>query len=79
MSGYYCRDCDAIKPLFVVWSTASGPAWRSPVSGPFRSIPSWPVTAIWGFRFPDTPKHPLASALEHVAQRLLDSLDRETR
>ena len=44
MSGYYCRDCNAIKPLFV--SPGRHRAWRSPASGPSRSIPSLHGTAI---------------------------------
>ena len=46
MSGYYCRDCNAIKPLFV--SPGSHRSWRSPASGPSRSIPSLHGTAIGG-------------------------------
>ena len=44
MSGYYCRDCNAIKPLFD--SPRSSRAWKSPASGLFHSIPSWHGTAI---------------------------------
>ena len=50
MSGYYCRDCNAIKPLFdSPESSGVSPessAWRSPASGPSHSIPSLPGTAI---------------------------------
>ena len=51
MSGYYCRDCNAIKPLFCSSPDPSTPlgqprAWRSPASGPSRSIPSLHGTAI---------------------------------
>ena len=45
MSGYYCRDCNAIKPLFV---SPEASAWRSPASGPSRSIPSSHGIAIAG-------------------------------
>ena len=44
MSGYYCRDCNAIKPLFA--HPSSHRAWRSPASGPSPSIPSLHGTAI---------------------------------
>ena len=57
MSGYYCRDCDAIKPLFAS-PDASG--LRSPASGPSHSIPSSHGTAIGGPLSRNYPKHPLA-------------------
>ena len=44
MSGYYCRDCDAIKPLFA--SPEGARAWTSHASGPSRSIRSSRGTAI---------------------------------
>ena len=49
MSGYYCRDCNAIKPLFDAPAPPKrlregGPdqqsRWRYHASGPFHSIPS---------------------------------------
>ena len=48
MSGYYCRDCNAIKPLFV---SPNLQLWRSPASVPCRSILSWRGTAIREFRW----------------------------
>ncbi len=59
MSGYYCRDCNAIKPLFDLTRHAVE-AWRFPASGPFRSIPSWHGTAIGGSLSRNCPKHPSA-------------------
>ena len=58
MSGYYCRDCNAIKPLFA--STRADRTWRFPASGPSRSIPSWHGTAIGVSLSRNCPKHPLA-------------------
>ena len=59
MSGYYCRDCNAIKPLFD--SPASETAGLEiPCLGTFRSIRSLHVTAIWGSRSRICPKHPWA-------------------
>ena len=58
MSGYYCRDCNAIKPLFV--SPDSHRAWTSPASGPSHSIPSLRGTAIGGSLSRNCPKHPSA-------------------
>ena len=45
MSGYYCRDCNAIKPLFV---SPESPTLEIPCLGTVPSIPSWRGTAIWG-------------------------------
>ena len=70
MSGYYCRDCNAIKPLFV--SPGAPRAWRSPASGPSPSIPSWRGTAIGGSLSTDLPETPVGRALDHVAQQLLE-------
>ena len=67
MSGYYCRDCNAIKPLFAFDSAAerprSGRAWtsRSPASGPSHSIPSLRGTAIEGSLSRNCRKHLLAA------------------
>ena len=74
MSGYYCRDCDAIKPLFGS-STERGSDWRSRASGPcpIRSRCSR-NTAIGGSRSRNCPNAGWP-ALEHVAQQLLDSLE----
>ena len=76
MSGYYCRDCDAIKPLFP--SADAVGASRSPASGPSPSIPSWPGTAIAGIPLDDLPATPVGRALDDVAQRLLESLESTT-
>ena len=47
MSGYYCRDCNAIKPLFV--SPECRPTSGSRASGQCHSIPSWRGTATAEF------------------------------
>ena len=61
MSGYYCRDCNAIKPLFVAGlRLAAHRIWRSPASGPCRSIPSLRGTAIGGSLSRNCPTHPSA-------------------
>ena len=73
MSGYYCRDCNAIKPLFDL--TRVFRAWRSPASGPSHSIPSSHGTAIAGSLSRTLPETPVGRALDHVAQQLLDSLE----
>ena len=49
MSGYYCRDCNAIKPLFDSSEPLPiGSLGRSLASGPSRSIPSSHGIAISG-------------------------------
>ena len=62
MSGYYCRDCNAIKPLFVSPEPrlSAGLGWKSPASGPSRSIPSLRGTAIGGSLSRNCPTHPWA-------------------
>ena len=57
MSGYYCRDCNAIKPLF---SHPSYQTSRSPASGLSHSIPSLHNTAIGGSLSRNCPNHPWA-------------------
>ncbi len=84
MSGYYCRDCNAIKPLFD--SSTSGP--RTGDSSPAVSsnlpipclgaVPFDPELARHcdsGMPLADLPDTPVGRALEHVAQQLLDSLE----
>ena len=73
MSGYYCRDCNAIKPLFPSTRPPDGLAqdgcrlggvprtenhpWTSRASGRCRSIPSWHGTVTPGFLSRTCPKH----------------------
>ena len=112
MSGYYCRDCNAIKPLFVspdsVSSDQSPPRLRRagleiPCLGTVPFDPELARHCDWGIplaELPNTPVPPhraekraagtpapphraenraagtpVGRALEHVAQRLLDSLE----
>jgi len=77
MSGYYCHGCDAIKPLFIS-PPPSGLGIRC-----LGTVPFDPELA----RHCDTgtpvaePETLVGRALEHVAQRLLDTLeiDKEPR
>jgi ATP-binding protein involved in chromosome partitioning len=72
MSGYYCRDCNAIKPLFA-----------SPVQTPLEipclgTVPFDPELARHcdrGIPLAELPDTPVGRALDHVAQQLLDSLE----
>ncbi len=76
MSGYYCRDCNAVKPLFVSPET-------SPLGIPcLGTVPFDPELARHcdlGIPFAELSETPVGRALDHVAQQLLDSLDREPR
>jgi ATP-binding protein involved in chromosome partitioning len=79
MSGYYCRDCNAIKPLFV-----------SPE--PFDAVQNLEIPCLGTVPFdPELARHcdqgiplaelhetPVGRAMEHVAQQLLDSLELST-
>jgi Mrp family chromosome partitioning ATPase len=76
MSGYYCRDCNAIKPLFVS-SDESG--LEIPCLGTVPFDPELARHCDLGIPFADRPETPVGRALKHIAQQLLDSLDREPR
>jgi ATP-binding protein involved in chromosome partitioning len=83
MSGYYCRDCNALKPLF-----ASPEPLDTPRGGPvgleipcLGTVPFDPELARHcdrGIPLAELPDTPVGRALEHVAQQLLDSLDSTT-
>ena len=72
MSGYYCRDCNAIKPLFAS-SEINGPRDPVPRDHPIRSRAGTALRS--GMPLADLPDTPVGRALDHVAQHLLDSLD----
>jgi ATP-binding protein involved in chromosome partitioning len=89
MSGYYCRDCNAIKPLFVSpdqppprlrrSAEASAKAEPSGLEVPcLGTIPFDPELARHcdrGIPLAELPETPVGRALGHVAQQLLDSLE----
>ena len=78
MSGYYCRDCKAIKPLFVS-AEASAQAESSGLEIPcLGTVPFDPELARHcdrGIPLAQLPETPVGCALAHVAQQLLDSLE----
>ena len=82
MSGYYCRDCNAIKPLFVSPAEASAKAEQSRLEIPcLGTVPFDPELARHcdrGIPLAELPDTPVGLALEHVAQHLLDSLESTT-
>jgi ATP-binding protein involved in chromosome partitioning len=80
MSGYYCRDCNAIKPLFASPEPFDGAdGGRSGLGIPcLGTVPFDPELARQcdrGFPLAEPPDTLVGRALEHVAQQLLDSLE----
>ena len=79
MSGYYCRDCDAIKPLFASTTPASrSAAWRIPCLGTVPFDPELARHCDRGIPLADLPDTPVGRALDQVAQQLLDRLESAT-
>jgi ATP-binding protein involved in chromosome partitioning len=76
MSGYYCRDCKAIKPLFV---SPEGSGLEIPCLGTVPFDPELARHCDEGLPLSELPETPVGRALDHVAQELLTSLDREER
>jgi ATP-binding protein involved in chromosome partitioning len=81
MSGYYCRDCNAIKPLFaspdpVDGAQAAGPPGLGiPCLGTVPFDPELARHCDQGIPLAELPGTPVGRALEHIAQQLLDSLE----
>ena len=74
MSGYYCRDCQAIKPLF----GSSGPEPASlgiPCLGTVPFDPELARHCDTGATLAELPATPVGLALEQVAQQLVDRLE----
>jgi ATP-binding protein involved in chromosome partitioning len=84
MSGYYCRDCNAIKPLFVSpepfddvdLGRPSG--LGIPCLGAVPFDPELARHCDRGVPLAELPDTPVGRALEGVAQRLLDTLESTT-
>jgi ATP-binding protein involved in chromosome partitioning len=72
MSGYYCRDCDAIKPLF---DSPESVSLGIPCLGTVPFDPELARHCDMGIPLAGMPASPVGRALERVAQRLLDSLE----
>jgi len=79
MSGYYCRDCNAIKPLFPsplddAPNTPGTPRLEIPCLG---TVPFDPVLARHcdgGIPYEELPDAPVRRALDSVAKQLLEKL-----
>jgi ATP-binding protein involved in chromosome partitioning len=79
MSGYYCRDCNAIKPLFVSpGQPPPGAGLEIPCLGTVPFDPELARHCDQGIPLAELPDTPVGRALEHVAQQLLDSLESTT-
>jgi ATP-binding protein involved in chromosome partitioning len=74
MSGYYCRDCNEIKPLFV---SPDDSGLEIPCLGTVPFDPELARHCDMGILLAELPATPVGRALEHVALQLLDALDRE--
>ena len=74
MSGYYCRDCDAIRPLFV---SPESSGLGIPCLGTVPFDPELARQCDLGTSFAGLRETPAGRALDQIAQRLLDDLDRE--
>jgi ATP-binding protein involved in chromosome partitioning len=74
MSGYYCRDCNAIKPLF---ASPDDSRLEIPCLGTVPFDAELARHCDMGIPFAGLPATPVARALDDVALRLLDALDRE--
>jgi hypothetical protein len=72
MSGYYCRDCDAIKPLF---DSPDVSGLEIPCLGTVPFDPELARHCDRGTPLAEMADTPVGRALEHVAQQLLNSLE----
>jgi ATP-binding protein involved in chromosome partitioning len=73
MSGYYCRECDAVRPLFI----SRQPAELSiPCLGTVPFDPELARHCDLGIPCAGLRETPVGQALDSIAQRLLDGLER---
>jgi len=72
MSGYYCRDCNAVKPLFAPPEPSK---LEIPCLGTVPFDPELARNCDLGISVAEMPETPVGRALDHVAQQLLDTLE----
>jgi ATP-binding protein involved in chromosome partitioning len=81
MSGYFCRECNAIKPLFGA-PEPPGTDRPSPLNIPrLGTVPFDPELARLcdtGHALSELPETPVARAVAEVAERLMDTLESTT-
>jgi ATP-binding protein involved in chromosome partitioning len=81
MSGYYCRDCNAVKPLFPSTRPLRGlaqggsPELHVACLGSVPFDPELARQCDQGIPLAGGDESPVSVALEQIAQRRLDSLD----
>jgi ATP-binding protein involved in chromosome partitioning len=75
MSGYYCRDCNAIKPLF---DSADNAGLEIPCLGTVPFDPELARHCDRGTSLAELPSTPVGRALDQVAQQLLERLESTT-
>ena len=75
MRGYYCRDCNEIKPLF---ASAESSDLAIPCLGTIPFDPELARNCDQGIALSELPHTPVGRALDDIAQRLLDSLESTT-
>jgi hypothetical protein len=75
MSGYYCRDCNAIKPLFA----SDDSRLRIPCLGSVPFDPELARHCDLGTPFTALRETPVGIALDGIAQRLFDDLENTTQ
>jgi ATP-binding protein involved in chromosome partitioning len=71
MSGYFCRDCNTIKPLF----ESDGADLGLPCLGTVPFDPELARHCDLGKPFTDLRDSPAGQALDRIAQRLVDALE----
>jgi ATP-binding protein involved in chromosome partitioning len=72
MSGYYCRDCNAIKPLFV---SPEPTGLGIPCLGTIPFDPELARHCDMGIAFTALSETPVGRSLEQIAQRFVESLE----
>jgi ATP-binding protein involved in chromosome partitioning len=72
MSGYYCRDCNAIKPLF---ESPDSSGLEIPCLGTIPFDPELARHCDRGLPFAELSDTPVGRALDGIAQRLIDDLN----
>lgn len=72
MSGYYCRECNAIKPLF---ASPESPTMEIPCLGTVPFDPELARHCDLGIPLAALNESPVGLALDGVAQRILESLE----
>jgi MinD-like ATPase involved in chromosome partitioning or flagellar assembly len=72
MSGYYCRDCNAVKPLFVSTEPSK---LEIPCLGAVPFDPELARQCDRGIPLAEMGETPVSLALDQVAQQLLNTLE----